>query len=53
MKATRQAYGEALVKLGKENENVVVLDADLTKSTMTVFPKRISTKTRKCRYSRS
>lgn len=37
MKATRQAYGEALVKLGKENENVVVLDADLTKSTMTTF----------------
>lgn len=37
MKATRQAYGQALVKLGKENENVVVLDADLTKSTMTTF----------------
>lgn len=36
-KATRQAFGEALVKLGKVNENVVVLDADLTKSTMTTF----------------
>lgn len=34
-KATRQAYGEALVELGKINENVVVLDADLTKSTKT------------------
>lgn len=44
-KATRQAYGEALVELGKINENVVVLDADLTKSTKTnmfqkEFPER-------------
>ena len=30
-KATRLAYGEALVKLGKVNKDVVVLDADLTK----------------------
>ena len=29
-KATRQAYGEALVELGKINKNIVVLDADLT-----------------------
>ncbi|MBE2989394.1 transketolase family protein [Sneathia sp. DSM 16630] len=36
-KATRLAYGEALVKLGKINKDVVVLDADLTKSTMTTF----------------
>ena len=36
-KATRNAYGEALVKLGKVNNDVVVLDADLTKSTMTTF----------------
>ena len=36
-KATRLAYGEALVKLGKVNKDVVVLDADLTKSTMTTF----------------
>ena len=28
-KASRESYGEALVELGKENENVVVLDADL------------------------
>lgn len=34
--ATRQAYGEALVELGAKNENIVVLDADLSKSTMTV-----------------
>lgn len=33
--ATRDAYGLALVELGKENENVVVLDADLSKSTKT------------------
>ena len=44
-KATREAYGEALVELGKINENVVVLDADLSGSTKTsvfkkVFPER-------------
>lgn len=33
--ATREAYGKALVELGKENENIVVLDADLSKSTKT------------------
>ncbi|WP_334296202.1 transketolase family protein [Alkaliphilus pronyensis] len=33
--ATRDAYGEALVELGKNNPNVVVLDADLSKSTKT------------------
>lgn len=36
-KATRHAFGEALVELGKINKDVVVLDADLTKSTMTTF----------------
>ena len=44
-KATRQSYGEALAELGKENENVVVLDADLSTATKTnifakEFPKR-------------
>lgn len=34
-KATRQSYGEALLKLGKENENIVVLDADLAGATKT------------------
>lgn len=34
-KATRDAYGEALIAIGKENPNVVVLDADLSKSTKT------------------
>lgn len=33
--ATRQAYGEALVELGKEYENLVVMDADLSGSTKT------------------
>ena len=45
MKSTRKAYGEALVEIGKINENVVVLDADLAKATCTElfkneFPKR-------------
>ena len=31
----RNAYGSALVELGRENENIVVLDADLSRSTMT------------------
>jgi len=33
--ATREAYGKALLDLGASNENVVVLDADLSKSTKT------------------
>lgn len=43
--ATRDAYGKALVKLGGENTDIVVLDADLSKSTKTadfykVYPER-------------
>lgn len=30
--ATRQSFGEALKRLGDENKNVVVLDADLSRS---------------------
>ena len=38
--ATRQSYGEALLELGKENKNVVVLDADLSTATKTnIFAK--------------
>lgn len=33
----RKAYGDALVELGFEDENVVVLEADLGKSTMSIF----------------
>jgi len=45
MIATREAYGNALVELGKKNKNVVVLDADLAKATKTEnfkkeFPQR-------------
>jgi len=36
-KATRDAYGEALVEIGKINPQVVVLDADLSKATKSVF----------------
>ena len=44
-KATRVAYGEALVELGKTNDKIVVLDADLASATMTgtfrkAFPDR-------------
>jgi transketolase len=35
--ATREAFGKALLELGRENKNVVVCDADLTKSTMTTY----------------
>ena len=39
--ATRQSYGEALAKLGEENGNVVVLDADLSSATKTsLFAKK-------------
>jgi len=34
-KPTRFGYSEALLKLGEENQQVVVLDADLAKSTLT------------------
>ena len=36
---TRNAYGEKLAELIKTNENIVVLDADLTKSTKTIDAK--------------
>ncbi len=45
IKSPRNAYGEALVELGKIDENIVVLDADLSCSTQTCkfqkeFPER-------------
>jgi len=33
--ATREAFGKTLVELGRENKDVVAVDADLSKSTMT------------------
>ncbi len=43
--ATRESYGNALAELGKEHENLVVLDADLAGATKTgvfkkIFPER-------------
>ena len=43
--ATRDSYGAALVELGQEHDNVVVLDADLAAATKTcvfkkAFPER-------------
>lgn len=35
MKATREAYGETLARLGDTNENLIVMDADLSGSTKT------------------
>jgi transketolase len=35
--ATREAFGRAVVELGRENKDVVVCDADLSKSTMTTY----------------
>ncbi len=35
MKSTRKAYGETLVELGKKDEDIIVLDADLSKATCT------------------
>ena len=44
--ATRDSYGNALVELGKEHDNLVVLDADLAAATKTAtfkkaFPERL------------
>ena len=35
--ATRDAYGKTLVQLGRENPDIVVLDADLSQSTKTIM----------------
>ena len=40
-KATRQSYGEILEEIGAENDDVVVLDADLSQATKTsIFAKK-------------
>ncbi len=38
--APREVFGKTLVELGKENPNIVVLDADLSPSTMTQYFKK-------------
>lgn len=40
--ATREAYGKALAELAKSNPNIVVLDADLSKSTKTAEFKKVA-----------
>ena len=35
--ATREAFGRAVVELGRENKDIVVCDADLSHSTMTTY----------------
>ena len=35
--STREIYGKTLVELGKQNKDIIVLDADLSPSTMTRF----------------
>lgn len=39
-KSTREAYGEALAALGRENDKIVVMDADLAGATKTVTFKK-------------
>ena len=34
-KATRAAFGEALLELGAKDDRIITVDADLSKSTMT------------------
>jgi len=41
MIAPREAYGKALVELGKDNQDVVVLDADVAKASMTILFKEV------------
>ena len=46
-KATRQSYGEAIASLGEKNEDIVVLDADLSGATKTnIFAKNFMTQLR-------
>jgi transketolase len=39
--ATREAYGKSLAKLGLENKDIIVMDADLSKSTKTAEFKKV------------
>lgn len=40
VESMREAFGKALVEAGKNNENIVVVDADLSKSTKTEYFKK-------------
>lgn len=51
--ATRESYGNALVELGAEHDNLIVLDADLAAATKTgVFKKSISGPSHRLWYRR-
>lgn len=41
-RATRDAYGTALAKIIQENKNIIVLDADLSKSTKSAEAKKVA-----------
>ncbi len=41
-RATRDAYGTAIAKLVAENKNIIVLDADLSKSTKSAEAKKVA-----------
>ena len=51
--ATRESYGNALVELGAEHDNLIVLDADLAAATKTgVVQKSISGPSHRLWYRR-
>ena len=53
-KATRLAFGEALAELGEEDKDIVALDADLAKSTMSIlFAKRFPDRFFECGIAES
>ena len=50
-KATRESFGDAILAIGDTNPNLVVLDADLSKSTMTqAFMKKFPVPACKARF---
>ena len=54
LSSIRKAYGNTLVDLGKENPDIVVLDADLSPSTMThYFCQRIPAAVLRLRHCRA
>jgi transketolase C-terminal domain/subunit len=53
--STREAYGRVLVELGAQYKDIVVLDADLSRSTPSLFslPAAVSTRSEYASPSRS
>ena len=53
-KATREAFGEAIVALAEKFPQLVVLDSDLSKSTMTAdFAQEVSEEALRVRHRRA